>query len=125
MVGARWAAVRRTPHGVVRPRRARTALLAAPAACMALLVACAGSSKSTPTPSSAAPPASAPTTTTAHASITPPTPGEGVAAQLQQEFITVVDRVRPSVVEISTEAGLGSGVVFDAKGDVVTNAHVV
>jgi S1-C subfamily serine protease len=29
------------------------------------------------------------------------------------------------VVEIRTSSGLGSGVVFDAKGDIVTNAHVV
>ncbi len=31
----------------------------------------------------------------------------------------------PSVVEIQTSSGLGSGVVFDSKGDIVTNAHVV
>ena len=37
----------------------------------------------------------------------------------------VVDVVSPSVVQIQTSAGLGSGVVFDANGDIVTNAHVV
>lgn len=37
----------------------------------------------------------------------------------------VIHRVLPSVVEIRTSSGLGSGVVFDAKGDIVTNAHVV
>ena len=37
----------------------------------------------------------------------------------------VVARVLPSVVQITTSEGLGSGVVFDAKGDIVTNAHVV
>ena len=31
----------------------------------------------------------------------------------------------PEVVQISTPRGLGSGVVFDSHGDVVTNAHVV
>ncbi|MDT4891894.1 MAG: hypothetical protein QOE97_929, partial [Pseudonocardiales bacterium] len=31
----------------------------------------------------------------------------------------------PSVVEITTSAGLGSGVVFDNTGDIVTNDHVV
>ncbi len=31
----------------------------------------------------------------------------------------------PSVVEIRTGSGLGSGVVFDSGGDIVTNAHVV
>ncbi|MCW3018127.1 MAG: Signal protein [Solirubrobacterales bacterium] len=47
------------------------------------------------------------------------------ADQLQQQFIDVVNAVSPEVVQIQTEAGLGSGVVFDGKGDVVTNAHVV
>ena len=31
----------------------------------------------------------------------------------------------PSIVEIRSSVGLGSGVVLDAQGDVVTNAHVV
>ena len=31
----------------------------------------------------------------------------------------------PSVVEISTSGGSGSGVVYDSKGNIVTNAHVV
>jgi S1-C subfamily serine protease len=33
--------------------------------------------------------------------------------------------VLPLVVQISTGEGSGSGVVYDAKGDIVTNAHVV
>jgi hypothetical protein len=32
--------------------------------------------------------------------------------------------VEPSVVLIQTTAGLGSGVVFDNQGDIVTNNHV-
>ena len=47
------------------------------------------------------------------------------AMALEQGFVRVVKAVQPSVVEIMTTAGLGSGVVFDAKGDIVTNAHVV
>jgi S1-C subfamily serine protease len=47
------------------------------------------------------------------------------AANLQNVFVAVVERVRASVVQIQTNAGLGSGVVFDGKGDVVTNNHVV
>ena len=39
--------------------------------------------------------------------------------------MSITERVRPSVVEIRTSSGLGSGVVFDAKDDIVTNAHVV
>jgi putative serine protease PepD len=44
---------------------------------------------------------------------------------LQQRFVRVVRTVSPQVVEVQTPVGLGSGVVFDARGDVVTNAHVV
>ena len=46
-------------------------------------------------------------------------------ASLQQSYIKVINQVAPEVVQISTPSGLGSGVVFDDKGDVVTNAHVV
>jgi putative serine protease PepD len=47
------------------------------------------------------------------------------ATSLQQELVSVVKAVSPSVVQIETPQALGSGVVFDARGDVVTNAHVV
>jgi S1-C subfamily serine protease len=47
------------------------------------------------------------------------------AEALQQQFVQVVRKVGPSVVLIRTSQGLGSGVVFDAKGDIVTNNHVV
>jgi putative serine protease PepD len=40
-------------------------------------------------------------------------------------FDQVVDRALPSVVQIRTSVGLGSGVVYDRDGHVVTNAHVV
>jgi S1-C subfamily serine protease len=46
-------------------------------------------------------------------------------ADLQQQFVQVVRTVSPQVVQIQTQVGLGSGVVFDDHGDVVTNAHVV
>lgn len=39
-------------------------------------------------------------------------------------YADVVRRVLPSMVLICTPAGLGSGVVLDGKGDIVTNAHV-
>jgi S1-C subfamily serine protease len=45
--------------------------------------------------------------------------------ELQQEFVSVVGQTRPSVVEVSTNSDLGSGVVFDDRGDIVTNNHVV
>jgi putative serine protease PepD len=72
----------------------------------------------TPPPSAAAGAASNSTTTTLAA------PGAG-AASLQQAFVAVVAKVRPEVVEISTTEGLGSGVIYDTKGDIVTNDHVV
>ncbi|MGZ4356484.1 MAG: S1C family serine protease [Gaiellaceae bacterium] len=45
--------------------------------------------------------------------------------QLQRSFVSVVKQASPSVVQISTGSGLGSGVIFDSNGDIVTNAHVV
>jgi putative serine protease PepD len=50
--------------------------------------------------------------------------GGGVPA-LQQALRHVVQTLSPSVVQIQTNRDLGSGVVFDGKGDIVTNAHVV
>ncbi|MGH7778007.1 MAG: S1C family serine protease [Candidatus Dormibacterales bacterium] len=47
------------------------------------------------------------------------------AATLQDEFVDVVKSVSASVVQIQTSQGLGSGVVYDSKGDIVTNDHVV
>ncbi|MDQ6840687.1 MAG: trypsin-like peptidase domain-containing protein, partial [Actinomycetota bacterium] len=51
------------------------------------------------------------------------------ALALQQAFVSVVAKVKPQVVEVtSTSQGttdLGSGVIYDTKGDIVTNAHVV
>lgn len=47
------------------------------------------------------------------------------AAGLERQFEAVVDSVGPSVVLIATPSSLGSGVVFDAAGHIVTNAHVV
>jgi putative serine protease PepD len=47
------------------------------------------------------------------------------AAQLQANFVSVYRKVAPSVVQIETSSGLGSGIVFDRKGHIVTNAHVV
>jgi putative serine protease PepD len=49
----------------------------------------------------------------------------GSASSLEQQYETVVSRVLPSVVQISTSQGSGSGVVYDTRGDIVTNAHVV
>jgi putative serine protease PepD len=47
------------------------------------------------------------------------------ALAFQEQLVKVVRTVSPTVVQIQTSVGLGSGVVYDGKGDVVTNAHVV
>ena len=51
-------------------------------------------------------------------------PGSSGVA-LQAAFTRVVRDVSPSVVQIQTSEGLGSGIVFDDRRDIVTNAHVV
>jgi S1-C subfamily serine protease len=45
--------------------------------------------------------------------------------RVQRAFADIVKTVSPAVVQIETPSGLGSGVVYDGNGDVVTNAHVV
>jgi putative serine protease PepD len=57
-----------------------------------------------------------------------PTPAMAMPSpfmDLQQQFVRVVKTVSPQVVQIQSQVGLGSGIVFDDRGDVVTNAHVV
>ncbi|MET7688495.1 trypsin-like peptidase domain-containing protein [Streptomyces sp. NPDC005483] len=44
---------------------------------------------------------------------------------LQSDYQKVVKDVLPSVVQIQAGGDLGSGVVYDDKGHIVTNAHVV
>jgi len=78
------------------------------------LAGCSSVGSATAAPSSPTPALTTPTATVAPS-----------GTVLQQVFVNVVNKVRPSVVEISTSSGLGSGVVFDAQGDIVTNDHVV
>ncbi|QEC48281.1 PDZ domain-containing protein [Baekduia soli] len=47
------------------------------------------------------------------------------ALAYQQKLVSVISDVAPRVVQVQTSKGLGSGVVFDDRGDIVTNAHVV
>jgi S1-C subfamily serine protease len=44
---------------------------------------------------------------------------------LQSQFVKLVKDVSPSVVMVETPTGLGSGIIYDAQGDIVTNNHVV
>ncbi|WP_051580078.1 S1C family serine protease [Pseudonocardia acaciae] len=52
-------------------------------------------------------------------------PGQGGTAATESGYEQVVRDVLPSVVQITSDSGLGSGVVYDDKGHIVTNAHVV
>ncbi|MEV5526650.1 S1C family serine protease [Streptomyces prunicolor] len=44
---------------------------------------------------------------------------------LQSDYLKVIKEVLPSVVQIQASSDLGSGVVYDDQGHIVTNAHVV
>jgi putative serine protease PepD len=47
------------------------------------------------------------------------------AHAFQDLLVQVIRNVAPAVVQLETKSGLGSGIVYDGKGDIVTNAHVV
>jgi putative serine protease PepD len=66
----------------------------------------------------------APNPATSPGSATTP-PATGGLAELQAEYHALIAAVLPSIVEIDTSSGLGSGIVIDAQGDIATNAHVV
>ncbi|HXE43665.1 MAG TPA: trypsin-like peptidase domain-containing protein [Conexibacter sp.] len=51
--------------------------------------------------------------------------GGSSALDLQRTMVQVIGKVSPSVVNIETSQGQGSGIVFDTRSDIVTNAHVV
>jgi putative serine protease PepD len=74
-------------------------------------VACSSTGGSGPGPAASSSPAAA--------------ASSGAAYSLEQQYEQVVSQVLPSVVQISTSQGTGSGVVYDTRGDIVTNAHVV
>jgi putative serine protease PepD len=108
--------------GPRRPRRPlRRRALAAPAALGALAAALLALAGCTSSGSAGGPAAAA--ASSAPSAAAPD--GSAGAGAIQNAFVSVIGRVLPSVVEIRTSSGLGSGVVFDAKGDIVTNDHVV
>jgi S1-C subfamily serine protease len=52
-------------------------------------------------------------------------PATSSSFKLQSEYVKLVQDVNPSVVLIATNTGLGSGIIYDTQGDIVTNNHVV
>jgi S1-C subfamily serine protease len=64
-------------------------------------------------------------TRTAAAAPTKTLAGTQTARALEEQYVAVVRKVTPSVVQIESGGSLGSGVVFDQAGHIVTNAHVV
>ncbi len=98
-------------------RRGATALkVLAAGAVVALGATACTSTDTTPTATSSS---AAPSTAPSAAS------GGGTAQSLQATYEKTIADVLPSVVEIETKVGLGSGIVFDDQGDIVTNDHVV
>lgn len=90
--------------------RSRSAIAAL--ACIAVGVAgCAGGS------GSGGSSGGGPVTITTAAAVSP--------GSLEQSYERAISKAAPSVVEIRSATGLGSGIVLDTKGDIVTNAHVV
>jgi putative serine protease PepD len=65
------------------------------------------------------------TSPAASGSAASPRPSPAIAGALQNDFVNVVNSISPSVVVIETTTGLGSRVIFDDKGDILTNNHVV
>jgi putative serine protease PepD len=92
----------------VSNRRHALAATAPMLVCLAVLAGCGDSSSSSSSSSSADSASSV----------------SGGATAVQNQFVNVVDRVSPQVVQIQTNQGLGSGIVYDGNGDIVTNAHV-
>ena len=107
-----------------RARRSAIALVAAVA------IGGSGVAVGAATAAPAATTASATTATTVPATTVPATTAPAttapaaVGSDARASYADVVRQVLPSVVLISTTEGLGSGVVLDHSGDIVTNAHV-
>ncbi|MGW5290905.1 S1C family serine protease [Streptomyces bacillaris] len=97
------------------PGRVRRLLLplSAGACALALATGCSGADPA------AAPAAKATPSGTAQGSVTRDT------ADLEGAYQAVINDVLPSVVQIDASDSLGSGIVYDDKGHIVTNAHVI
>ncbi|MFF0481770.1 S1C family serine protease [Streptomyces sp. NPDC004435] len=93
-----------------RARTRRLVLPLAAAVCAAALTAgCSADSGASTTPERTTAQAAAPR----------------AANELEDDYQAVIKDVLPSVVQIDASESLGSGVVYDDRGHIVTNAHVV
>ena len=102
-----------------------------------VLAACSGSSSSTT--ASATPGGSTSGTTTPSATGSPQSQGQTNMNQSLLDLPSVVDKVKPATVQItskqvqlnlfsqpfSTPSGVGSGVIYDSSGLILTNNHVI
>jgi putative serine protease PepD len=95
-----------THHSKWRRTAVRPAIAALTVAAAILLAACGGGSGTS-------------------ASSTSATVATSGADSLQQQYVDTIGAIGPSVVQVQTPVGLGSGIVLDSKGNVVTNDHVV
>jgi len=100
----------KTDHSKLRRMAVRPAIAAVTVAAAILLAACGGGSGNSQSTGAAST-----NTTTA-------TSG---ADSLQDQFVHTIGAIGPSVVQVQTPVGLGSGIVLDASGHIVTNNHVV
>src|SRR5215467_4600003 len=54
-----------------------------------------------------------------------PSPSDASQKKAQTQYEAVIAKTLPSVVQINAPDSTGSGVVYDTKGDIVTNEHVI
>ncbi|MFJ9561617.1 S1C family serine protease [Streptomyces fuscichromogenes] len=94
------------------PRRTRRTAAALGCCCLALVSACSAFGHDTAVDASAG--------RTSRVGAVPL-----AATDLQNQYQKVIKEVLPSVVQIQASSDLGSGVVYDDNGHIVTNAHVV
>ncbi|MFD3516972.1 S1C family serine protease [Streptomyces sp. NPDC058657] len=119
--------------GSLRPARTATPVPArAPAPRRLLLPLVAGccavtllSGCSDPAPTGAAAESPASSSAASSSPAAEPRGSSGSTRELEKDYQQVIQEALPSVVQIDASEGLGSGVVYDGKGHVVTNAHVV
>ncbi|WP_433252517.1 S1C family serine protease [Streptosporangium sp. CA-135522] len=99
----------------------RVALFAAVAVTLA---GCAQTARSQPSVTTTGPPGASSEASPGQPSGGSPSAAEGPLA-LENRYEQVIVKVLPSIVQITTGNGLGSGIVYDTSGHIVTNAHVV